>query len=528
MKSNITSITSGLPEVITRERAELRKLASLLEIGQTLADTHKLKVALAEALETLGHHHGMVRSFVMLLEDDGDTLRIEASFGLNSDTARRVSYRIGEGIVGRVVQSGKPIIVPQISREPMLLNRLSGRERNSTRYELSFICVPVMINRKPIGVFGVDLKYKEDRDYDRTIKFLAIIASMIAQALKVEHLVEADKQRLVDENIHLKQELRERYDFSHIIGNSSPLRQVYEQVTQVARTNTTVLLRGESGTGKELIAHAIHYNSLRASKPFIKVSAAALPETLIESELFGYEKGAFTGAHGRKKGRFELADGGTLFLDEIGDLNMSTQIKLLRVLQEREFERLGGTETLKTNVRVIVATNKNLEKAIAASEFREDLFYRLNVFQIFMPPLRERKSDILLLADHFLEKYAREHSKSIKRISTPAIDMLASYHWPGNVRELENIIERAVLVCETNVIHGHHLPPTLQTAEGSGTITRLSLESAVEAYERDIIQDALKTARGNRAKAAKLLDTTERIMGYKVRKYKIDCERFRP
>jgi Nif-specific regulatory protein len=249
---------------------------------------------------------------------------------------------------------------------------------------------------------------------------------MIAQALKVEQRFEADKKRLVDENIHLKQELRERYDFSRIIGNSNPMRQVYEQVTQVARTNTTVLLRGESGTGKEMIAHALHYNSLRAGKPFVKISCAALPETLIESELFGYEKGAFTSAQGRKKGRFELADGGTLFLDEIGDLDLSTQVKLLRVLQEREFERLGGTETIKVNVRLIVATNKDLEDAISKSEFREDLYYRLNVFTIFMPALRERKPDILLLAEHFVEKFEREHSKHIKRISTPAIDMITS------------------------------------------------------------------------------------------------------
>ncbi|MGH9903433.1 MAG: sigma-54 interaction domain-containing protein, partial [Pyrinomonadaceae bacterium] len=248
---------------------------------------------------------------------------------------------------------------------------------------------------------------------------------------------------------------------------------------------------------------------------------------LIESELFGYERGAFTGAQSRKKGRFELADGGTLFLDEIGDLNLPTQIKLLRALQEREFERLGGTETVKINVRLIAATNKELERAIAAGEFREDLYYRLNVFSIFMPALRERKSDVLLLADHFLEKYAREHGKSIKRISTPAIDMLTSYHWPGNVRELENTIERAVIVCESNVVHGHHLPPTLQTAEGSGTVTQLSLSAAVEAYERDIILDALKTTRGNRKKAAKLLDTTERIIGYKIIKYGIDADRFR-
>jgi len=259
----------------------------------------------------------------------------------------------------------------------------------------------------------------------------------------------------------------------------------------------------------------------------VKVSCAALPESLIESELFGYEKGAFTGAETRKKGRFELAEGGTLFLDEIGDVNLATQVKLLRVLQEREFERVGGTETLKANVRLVAATNKDLERAIAAGTFREDLYYRLNVFTIFIPPLRERKADMLLLVDHFLEKFALEHKRTIKRISTPAIDMLASYHWPGNVRELENTLERAVLMCDGEVVHGHHLPPSLQTAEASGTITRVSLSDAVTAYEKDLLQDALKTTRGNRAKAARLLDTTERIINYKVRRYGIDAKRFR-
>jgi Nif-specific regulatory protein len=305
------------------------------------------------------------------------------------------------------------------------------------------------------------------------------------------------------------------------------MRQVCEQIAQVARTNTTVLIRGESGTGKELIAHAIHYNSLRANKPFVKVSCAALPESLIESELFGYEKGAFTGAQSRRKGRFELAESGTLFLDEIGDVNPGTQVKLLRVLQEREFERLGGTETIRSNVRMIAATHKDMEKMIANGEFREDLYYRLNVFTIFVPPLRDRKSDLLLLSDHFLEKFSREHGKSIKRISTPAIDMLTSYHWPGNVRELENCLERAVLVCDGHVIHAHHLPPTLQTAEASGTVMRLSLKDALAAYEKDLIQDALKTTRGNRAKAARLLNTTERILNYQVGKYGIDWQRFK-
>jgi Nif-specific regulatory protein len=335
-----------------------------------------------------------------------------------------------------------------------------------------------------------------------------------------------DKKRLVDENLHLRQELRERYDFSSIIGSSGPVRQMYEQMAQVAATNTTVLIRGESGTGKEMVAHAIHYNSPRANKPFVKVSCAALPDSLIESELFGYERGAFTGAEQRKKGRFELAEGGTLFLDEIGDINLATQVKLLRVLQEREFERLGSTETIKVNVRMLTATNKDLERAIAAGTFREDLYFRLNVFTIFVPPLRERKADLLLLVDHFLEKFSREHRKSIKRISTPAIDMLMSYHWPGNVRELENTLERAVLMCDGQVVHGHHLPPSLQTAEASGTVTRVSLSDAVAGFEKDLIQDALKTTRGNRAKAARLLDTTERVLNYKVKKYAIDVRRF--
>jgi Nif-specific regulatory protein len=350
---------------------------------------------------------------------------------------------------------------------------------------------------------------------------------MIGQALNVQRMVEEERRRLTDENTHLRQELRERYDFSNIIGTSGPTRQMYEQVAQVAQTNTTVLIRGESGTGKELIAHAIHYNSLRAKKPFVKVSCAALPDTLIESELFGYEKGAFTGANARKKGRFEMAEGGTLFLDEIGDVNPGTQVKLLRVLQEREFERLGGTETVKVNVRLIAATNKDMEKAIADGTFREDLYYRLNVFTIFVPPLRERKADLLLLADHFLEKFSREHGKVIKRISTPAIDMLMAYHWPGNVREMENALERAVLVCDGAVVHGHHLPPSLQTADSSGTVTRVSLKDAVAGYERDLILDALKTTRGNRAKAARLLDTTERILNYKVRGYGIDVRRYK-
>jgi Nif-specific regulatory protein len=510
-------------ELTAREREILRKLATLTEIGQTLTHAPNLKAALHRVLELLGQYHGLVRGGIVLPDDpDSEDLRVAASYCLSA-AAKRAVYRAGVGVWGQALASGKPVIVPQASREPLL----SGAHGHDDGQEFSFLCVPITLNRQTLGALGADFFYQEGRNYALVRQFLEIVAAMLAQALKVESAVETERQRLLDENSHLKQELRERYDFSHIVGTSNAIRQVYEQVEQVARTNTTVLLLGESGTGKELIAHALHYNSLRSSKPFIKVNCAALPETLLETELFGHEKGAFTGAQSRKKGRFELADGGTLFLDEIGDLSPATQIKLLRVLQEREFERVGGTETVKVNVRLIAATNKDLSKAIAEGQFREDLYYRLNVFTIFLPPLRERKPDILLLAEHFLEKYEREHGKRIRRLSTPAIDMLTSYHWPGNVRELENVIERAVLVCDTNVIHGHHLPPSLQTAELSGTVAHVPLKSAVGAYERDLIQDALKTTRGNKSKAARLLETTERVLGYKILSYGIDPQRFK-
>jgi len=505
--------------------SEVKKLSTLLDVSQALSGTLNLKAALSRVLEILEDQHGISKGYTTLLNEETNEIQVEAASGISAE-GMKTRLLLGEGITGRVIESNKHVVVPQVSREPMFSSR-GPQKKESSRQEASFICVPITLSRKTVGALGVYFSFRKDRDYDREVRFLKVVASMIAQALKVQHMIRTERQRLLEENIHLRQELIERYDFSNIIGNSGPMRQVYEQVAQVARTNTTVLIRGESGTGKELIAHAIHYNSMRAKKPFVKVSCAALPETLIESELFGYEKGAFTGAHARKKGRFEMAEGGTLFLDEIGDLNASTQVKLLRVLQEREFERLGGTETIRVNVRLIAATNKDLELEIAESRFREDLYYRLNVFTIFVPPLRERKSDVLLLADFFLQKYASEHAKHIKRISTPAIDMLSSYHWPGNVRELENCIERAVLVCDGHAVHGHHLPPTLQTAAASGTVTRLALTTAVEAYEKDLIQDALKTTRGNRARAAKLLDTTERILGYKVQKYGIDCSRFR-
>jgi Nif-specific regulatory protein len=506
------------------EVADVRKLAMLMEVSQALTGTLNLAAGLYGVLEVLERRCGAVRAAVTLLEEESGLLAIEASLGYSPGRSR-VRYRVGEGVTGAVAESGVPAVVPKVSREPRFLHRAADRGQRT--HETTFLCVPIVLDGATAGTLGIELIWHPEREPDRWVKALRIAAAMISQALRIQRLIDLERRKLVEENTQLRQELRERYEFTHLIGNSGPMRRVFDQVAQVVGTGATVLIRGESGTGKELIAHALHHHSPRAGKPFVRVNCAALPETLVESELFGYERGAFTGAQARRKGRFELADGGTLFLDEIGELSPSTQAKLLRVIQEREFERLGGTATIPVDVRLITATNKNLEAALGDGTFREDLYYRLNVFTICVPPLRERKSDVLLLADHFVEKYARLHGRSIKRISTPAIDMLVSYHWPGNVRELENTIERAVLVADGDVIHGHHLSPILQTAEASGTVVSGSLAEAVEAFESNLIQDALKTTRGNRARAARLLSTTERIINYKIRRYGIDPRRFR-
>jgi Nif-specific regulatory protein len=359
------------------------------------------------------------------------------------------------------------------------------------------------------------------------VRLLSIIASMISQAVKLRRVTMEERSRLIEENARLQDQLRERFQPSNIIGRSKPIQKVYDLIAQVSKSDATVLIRGESGTGKELVANAIHFNSLRADKPFVKVNCGALPESVVESELFGHEKGAFTGAVTGRKGRFELAQGGTIFLDEVGDLTALTQVKLLRVLQEKEFERVGGVSTIKCNVRVIAATNKNLEALIEAGMFRQDLYYRLHVFPVHVPSLMERKTDIPLLVDHFVEKASKSSNKKILRVATPAIDALMAYHWPGNVRELENVIERAVLLSTDGVVHSHHLPPTLQTVDSTGVPPKGNLRAMLAGVERDLIHDALKASGGNKARAARSLGISERIIGLRVEKYNLDIRKYR-
>jgi len=503
----------------------LEEITYLYEIANALNSTIELKKSVYSVLEILTRALEIKNATVTILNPLRDEIRIEVAHGLTPNAMQRGCYKPGEGITGRVIQEGKPIVVPKISEEPNFLNRTAARRKSQE--ETSFICVPVQKGKQVVGALSADLPYDPARDLNASRNRLTVVAAMLAQRVINLETIQREKEALRLENIRLQNQLVDRHSVSNIVGNSNKMREVFQMVVQVSRSNATVLIRGESGTGKELVANAIHYGSPRSKQAFVKLNCAALPVNLIESELFGHEKGAFTGAAQMKQGRFELADKGTIFLDEIGSVGMEVQYKLLRVLQEREFERVGGTRTLRTDVRIIAATNKDLEKAVAEGTFRGDLYYRLNVFPIYIPPLRERKTDILLLAEHFLEKYARENRKEIRRLSTPAIDMLTQYHWPGNVRELENCIERAVVLCEESVIHSYHLPPTLQTGAESDTLPSRSLEEAVAKVEQEMLIDALKNSRGNMARAAELLKTTERKFAYKTRRYGIDYRQYR-
>jgi len=505
---------------------KIEEVTLLYEISNALNVSLDLKKALYKVLDILHNSMNMVRGTITLLNPLRNEISIEVAHGLSKAAMERGKYKVGEGITGRVIETGKAFVVPKISEEPLFLNRTASRRRLRNQ-ELSFICVPIKKGNQVIGSLSVDRPFEESYSLKEGERLLSIIATMIAQHVINLETIHLERERLREENRRLREELSRKYRITNIIGNSNKMREVFQMISQVSKSNATVLIRGESGTGKELVANAIHYNSLRAKNPFVKVNCAALPSNLIESELFGHEKGAFTGAIRQKRGKFELANKGTIFLDEIGSIGMDVQVKLLRVLQEREFERVGGYETIKVDVRIIAATNRNLEKAVEEGNFRSDLYYRLNVFPIYMPPLRERKTDLLLLADYFLEKYAKENHKDIRRFSTPAIDMLMQYHWPGNVRELENCIERAVLLCEEGVIHSYHLPPTVQTAEESGTLPSKSLEDAVANLEREMIIDALKSTRGNMAKAAKMLQITERKFAYRAKKHGVNYRVYR-
>ena len=509
-----------------RVKREPRELSLLFDVSRRLAQSMDLREVVGPLLETLAEHMGMKRATLTLLNRETGEISIEQAHGLSESQMQRGRYRVGEGVTGKVVETGKPAVVPRISEEPLFLDRTGARE-SVEREDVSFICVPIKLGNEVIGALSVDRLFSEDVSLEEDVRLLSIIASMIAQAVRLRQSAEEERQRLIEENLRLQEELQDRFRPSNIIGRSRAMQAVYDLIEKVAGAHSTVLIRGESGTGKELVAHAIHYNSPRASKPFIKVHCAALPESVIESELFGHEKGAFTGAIEQRKGRFERADEGSIFLDEVGDLTPATQVKLLRVLQERQFERVGGTETIQVDVRVIAATNRDLEEQVEAGDFRQDLYYRLNVFPLHVPPLRERRTDVPLLVDHFIEKCSQTAGKDVHRVSAPALDALMAYDWPGNVRELENCIERAVLMAGGDTIQVEHLPPTVQPQSqmpGDGPRT---LPDVLENVEREMIAEALRESDGNMAEAARQLGITERVIGLRVKEYDLDPGKYR-
>jgi len=493
-------------------------LIAVAEVGRELAAAGALEARLGAALRVLERRLGAGRSVVFATSTEARSMSVSASHGLDPDAFRA---RYSAGAAGRVAATGQPVVVPVLRHDPMALSEISDVTRwADTGWNL--VAVPVTGRGRCIGVLCAYFRHRDPSGFSERLGVLDVVAGLIGKAVR------GDKEAANDTplaDVAAADSAASQFEYANMIGESAVMRQIYEQVSQVARTNATALLRGESGTGKELVARAIHQNSPRANQPFIKVNCAALPESLFESELFGHERGAFTGAHARKKGRFELAQGGTLFLDEIGELPLTTQAKLLRVLQFREFERLGGTETLRPDVRIVAATNVDIERAVANGAFREDLYYRVNIFTITLPPLRDRPADIPALAEYFMRKFTVEHQRKIGRISSAAMDLLCRQQFPGNVRELENVIERAVVVCKGSVIQESDLPETLRVA--SAGKEKLTLLEAVERLERQLLEEALEAEGGSLIAAARSLGTTERVVRYKVRKLGIALERFR-
>ncbi len=491
---------------------------ALFEIAQRLSKASGQAQTLQDIIQILESRLSMIRSTIMLLDGDGEKL-VVAAVGSNQTTgAHGVGYQRGEGITGQVLASGQPVMIPSIADEPRFCDRLHERNRRQVQ-DACFICVPIVVGTEVVGTLATDLAVEQRPRLDEAMRTLTIVASMIGYDVRARRIERAERLAFETENLRLRDALEERFRPENIIGSSRPMREVYLRIRRVASSHTTVLIRGETGTGKELVGSAIHYASPRSSGPFVRVNCAQLNENLLESEMFGHEQGAFTGAVSSRSGRIEEAEGGTLFLDEIGDFPAAMQVKLLRFLQEREYERVGSNETRRADVRIIAATNCDLETAVSQNSFRQDLYYRIHVFPITLPPLRQRRDDVLLLANHFVEKYGKRMNKTIHRISTPAIDAMVAYHWPGNVRELENCIEHAVLLADDDVIHSHHLPPTLEMPHAAPQPDGNSgnFEACINALQRDLISDALKQNKGNATAAARQLGITARMIRYKIK-----------
>ena len=501
------------------------ELSAILEVSRVLTSSFDLDRNLMKVMKILSTRLEMQRGCVFLLHRPSKDLRIVAAHGLSLEEIRRGTYRIGEGIVGRVIESESPMFISNIGNEPKFLNKTDSRPQKSG---LSFICVPIALEQEMLGVISVDRIYAEERgNVDDDLRVLHIVASFIAQFVTLWENFKKTKRECGD----LRSQLEERYSLPNIIGESPSFQQVLKSVRKVAGTDTTVLLLGESGTGKELIARTLHYQSRRAKGPFVPVNLAALPENLIEVELFGVEKGAYTGAASRRIGRFETADQGTLFLDEVGEMPLSLQVKLLRVLQERTFERIGSSDPIHVDVRVVTATNRNLLDEVKKGNFREDLYWRLNVVPIVLPPLRDRVSDIPLLLDFYGEKFKDRFGRRI-RMSESAISCLMRYPWPGNVRELANAMERFAVMAENDTVLLEDLPANFKASRVEGAAPNRDASPAeenmsqeVEQFEKREIIRALRESDFVKQRASRMLGITPRQLSYRIKKYAIDVRR---
>src|SRR4051794_13072777 len=525
-----------------------QELSILTEIGRILSSTLELREAFGRIMQSISDKLDMHRGALVLLDESAGRLRTEAAVGMTPDEIERGKYALGEGITGNVVATGRPRVIADVRAEPDFLNRTGRLNSLAANIPVSFLCVPIRVEGRTAGALSVDKPFVSDEQLLSDHKFLDIIAAFLAQAIQINRMVMRQKEELLEENAQLRAQVRDRYRFENIIGDSPAMHEVFAIVGQVANSRATVLLLGETGTGKEMIAKAIHYNSPRKDKPFVRVNCGAMTSTLLESELFGHVKGSFTGAIRDKVGRFEAADGGSIFLDEIGTLEPVLQVKLLRVLQEREFERVGDTTTVKVDCRVIAATNVDLQDAVAKNEFREDLFYRLNVVSIYLPPLRNRREDIPRLIDYFLDKYNTVNDRRLRRISRDMLNVLMRYPWPGNVRELENAIERAVVLSNDEDFTEDLLPlsvrmfaqqrRTNQSSESIDSLTtRLAEQSigeyemregeiyqlVIEQLEHALIEKALGRCGGVKTKAADFLGINRNTLNKKVKDLGIEA-----
>ena len=510
-------------------------LASVHRIVRCLEPRPQFRNVLRNVLEILASELSFERPHIVVQNPENGRLHLSLSL---DRPVEHITYAPGSGITGQVFASGEPVIVPRMSGHPDFMNRLFARPQ-SVLDELAFLCVPVFAEggpladksdqRRPVGVLSADTPCADMAVLQMRCRLLEVVASLVGHqaACLQEEMLRKSTHSTEQDDKPLPKAMR---DMPSIVAFSQSMNHVLHHAAQAAPSLTTVLLRGETGTGKELLATAIHQCSQRSGRPLIKLNCAALPADLVEGELFGWQKGAFSGAHQNHRGMFEQADGGSLFLDEIGDLSLPAQAKVLRAIQEKEISRLGSEKALHVDVRLICATHQPLEQLVARKLFREDLYYRINVFPLFLPPLRERRDDILPLAEFFLQSFAEGCHKPGIHLSRQASDMLLAYQWPGNVRELQNVLERAVLLCEEGMIMPSHLPKGLRLGPAGKAPDEKhpGLLDEVRELEKLRLQEALSRSGGNIHRAAESIHVSYRIFHYKMRKFGIDYKAFLP